>query len=312
MNTYISLNKRLDTKVILETDLCLDVDDVGAIAILCDYVKTLGIKLCGISINVNGPYEAGAADALLSWFDLPPVPICVWDGEIPPCGNESRYLKYLFDSKDENRYASLNVMEPVEFYRQILSDADDQSVEIISIGFFCNLDKAFRHMPDLFARKVRSVVAMAGSFRERVDYPEFNIREMPNEARQFINAYPGELYFIGFETGDRVITDLSDWNPDTANLIYESYRLFTNGSLCRPSWDPVAVDFAVNGTNERYGLSESGKVTVLESSVCDFQPKKSGKHYYVLFHQTHEEIGAFISGQLKEIAHDRQKSPEQE
>lgn len=309
MNAYIGLNKCLDTRVILETDLCMDVDDVGAIALLCDYVNMLGVKLCGISINVNGPYEAGAADALLSWFELPPVPICVWDGEIPPCGNESRYLKYLFDSKDENHSASLNVMEPVEFYRQILSEADDQSVEIISIGFFCNLDKAFRHMPNLFARKVRSVVAMAGSFREKVDYREFNIKQMPLEARRFVDTYPGELYFIGFETGDRVITDLSDWNPDTANLVYESYRLFSKGTLRRPSWDLVAVDFAVNGINERYKLSEGGKVTVLESSVCDFQPMENGKHYYVLFRQTHEEIGAFLSRQLKTIAHDRQKSP---
>ena len=312
MSAYIGLKESLDTRVILETDLCMDVDDVGAIALMCDYVNTLGVKLCGISINVNGPYEAGAADALLSWFDLPQIPICVWDGSIPPCGNNSKYLKYLFDSKGEDRYASIQVMNPVDFYRQILSDADDQGMEIISIGFFCNLDAAFRQMPDLFTRKVRSVVAMAGSFREKVDYREFNIKQMPLEARRFIDTYPGELYFIGFETGDRVITDLSDWNPDANNLVYESYRLFTKGSLCRPSWDLVAVDFAVNGINERYTLSESGKVTVLESAMCDFQLKENGKHYYVLFSQTHEEIGTFLSKQLKANAHDRQKCPELE
>lgn len=300
--SYLPLKDTPSTRVIFETDLCCDVDDVGALVLLCDAVKRFGINLAGISVNVNGKNSAAACSALLRRMDMPSLPICVWDGETPSSGNKSSYVDYLAGCLEPDRKEKLIVYSPVDFYREILTDSENGGVVIISVGFFCCMDTALCRLPELFCRKVRSVVAMAGTFREKPGYKEFNIRCMPEYAHHFVSEYPGEMIFIASETGDRVITDLNGCAGCDSDLIFESYRIYTGGKLTRPSWDLVTVDFAVNGVNERYSLSERGTATVTADSESFFTVHDGGRHAYVNFELTHEEIGVIITDMLKDAA----------
>lgn len=293
------LKKLPSRSVILETDLCGDVDDVGAIAILCADLKKYGNRLLGISVNVNGPKEAASTDSILSFCGMQSVPFCVWDGELLPEGNNGTYLDYLSSRLPKERYDSLKSTDPVTFYRSVLSGAEDSSVTLISIGFFCNMYKAFSAMPDLFAKKIDTAIAMAGAF-DKPGYKEYNIVRMPVYARKFIEEYPGRIVFLASEIGDRVLTDLNSRSASENNTVVEAYRIYTKGSLKRPSWDLLTVDFAFEGENEFYRLSEPGTVTVDNDSICSFTPSPDGKHARVLLNRSIDETGRYITDKLLE------------
>ena len=281
--------------VILETDFCSDVDDVGAMAILFDAASHGRIRLIGVSVNVNGPMEAAAAKVLLGHWGLQDVPVAVWNGKNGPRGAESAYVPYLAGLLKERDREVLKPLAPEAFYREVLAGEADGGVTVISIGFFCSLAAALRDDPELFERRVSRVVAMAGSFREKEGYREFNVTQMQEEAAAFIGGYRGEMIFIASETGDRVITDLNGPERFAEDPVFACYRLHTKGSMKRPSWDLVAVDWALYGEGDWYGLSESGQVTVMPDGTTPFRPSADGKHRYLLFRKSHEEIGRHIT-----------------
>ena len=45
------ISEKLDSGIILETDFCGDVDDVGALALLCSRESTHHVPILGISIT---------------------------------------------------------------------------------------------------------------------------------------------------------------------------------------------------------------------------------------------------------------------
>ncbi len=303
MKKFVPLKDVPYTKVIFETDLCKDVDDVGALALLCDAVHRYPIDLAGISVNVNGPGEAAAADMLLERFGFPQLPVCVWNGEFLNGGNDSSYVDYLSSILPEERRATLRPQEPIEFYRNLLSSAEDGGVVVISVGFFCNLNAAYQAMPELFARKVRTVVAMAGSFGEKPGYKEYNIRKMPGHAHRFLTDYPGEILCLPSEAGEKVLTDLRAWPADCKDPVYESYRIYTKEKLTRPSWDLLTVEFAIHGENDYYGLSPYGRVTVAPDSETVFEEGGNGNHAVVRLKRSFEETGEHISKELYHVCH---------
>lgn len=296
MKSFIPIKDTTETKVIFETDLCEDVDDVGALAILLDRARRKKLNLAGISINVNAPGEAAAADVLLERFGLSSLPLCVWDGEALLQGEDSPYIAYL--SKQVRREVP-KPQTPVDFYRELLSDAEDGGVVIVSVGFFCNLDAAYQAMPQLFEQKVRSVIVMAGDFNRQPPHPEYNVRKMADSARRFLNGFSGELLYLPFEAGDRVITDLRDWPAECVDPVYEAYRIHTKEKRTRPSWDPLTVDFAYWGENEYYALSPWGRVTVQDDSTTTFQEERDGNHAIVRLKRSFEETGAYISNIIR-------------
>lgn len=304
MKRFIPLKDTPKTKVIFETDLCEDVDDVGALAILLDLVRRKKLNLAGISINVNAPGEAAAADVLLARFGLSSLPVCVWDGEELLQGEDSPYISFL--SKQARREVP-KPQSPVDFYRDILSDAEDGGVTIISVGFFCNLDAAYRAMPQLFEQKVRRVIVMAGDFTREPPHAEYNVRKMADSAQRFLNGFSGEILYLPFEAGDRVITDLRDWPAGCGDPIYEAYRIHTKEKRTRPSWDPLTVDFAYWGENEYYLLSPWGRVTVQADSTTLFREEAGGNHAVVQLKRSFEETGAYISNVIRRCCEEEEE-----
>ncbi len=159
--------------------------------------------------------------------------------------------------------------------------------------------KAFSAMPDLFAKKIDTAIVMAGAF-DKPGYKEYNIVRMPVYARKFIEEYPGRIVFLASEIGDRVLTDLNSRSASENNIVVEAYRIYTKGSLKRPSWDLLTVDFAFEGENEFYRLSEPGTVTVDNDSICSFTPSPDGKHARVLLNRSIDETGRYITDKLLE------------
>ncbi|MBO7310213.1 MAG: nucleoside hydrolase [Clostridia bacterium] len=280
--------------VVFDTDMCGDVDDVGALFLLLSASKKYGFRIGGITVNVNSPNEYPAIMAMLEELKMTEIPVGVYDGENPESGNYAPYVEFL--AKHYNgEHKSITAME---IYQKVLSESCDNSVVIVSVGFFNNINRARNKNTELFDKKVRAVVAMAGRFDEE-GFPEFNIREFVRDSKEFIESFDGEIIFGGFEIGYQVMTDLRDI-ADRDSLLTKAYEIYTEGRMLRESWDPLTVDFAVNGENEYYGLSARGKVTVLNDRSTKFEQSEKGNCRYIFLKRSFEQTGAHISNAIKQ------------
>ena len=286
--------------VVLETDFCGDVDDVAALALLCGEAKRHpgSFRIGGVSCNVGSPLTAPAVKAILAAFGLQDVPVGVTDDPPPPSGNESSYLAALAASR---RGADPATASPArELYRRIFAEAADGSVDVISIGLFNTLDEVLADSPALFRRKVRAVWAMAGGFARCAGYAETNVRERPEASRRFLDAWDGPIVFVGFESGEKVITDLSGLPPKCgAHPLAEAFRRYCGPSMKRPSWDPVTVDFAIHGENECYELGEPGRVRVAPDLSTPFTPDPAGNARVLRLRAPEERVSARITAVLR-------------
>ena len=286
--------------VVLETDFCGDVDDVAALALLCGEAKRHpgSFRIGGVSCNVASPFTAPAVKAILAAFGLQDVPVGVTDDPPPPSGNESSYLAALAASR--RGADSATACSARELYRRVFAEAADGSVDVISIGFFNTLDEVLADSPALFRRKVRTVWAMAGGFARCAGYAETNVRERPEASRRFFDAWDGPIVFVGFESGEKVITDLSGLPPEcAAHPLAEAFRRYCGPSMKRPSWDPVTVDFAIHGENECYELGEPGRVRVAPDLSTPFTPDPAGNARVLRLRAPEERVSARITAVLR-------------
>lgn len=287
--------------VVLETDFCGDVDDVAALALLCGEAKRHpgSFRIGGVSCNVASPLTAPAVKAVLAAFGLQDVPVGVTDDPPPPSGNESSYLAALAASRRGADPAT--ACSARELYRRIFAEAADGSVDVISIGFFNTLDEVLAEDPALFRRKVRAVWAMAGGFARCAGYAETNVRERPEASRRFLDAWDGPIVFVGFESGEKVITDLSGLPPEcVAHPLVEAFRRYCGPSMKRPSWDPVTVDFAIHGENDCYEFGEPGRVRVAPDLSTPFTPDPAGNARVLRLRAPEEVVSERITALLRE------------
>ena len=294
---------RTGATVILETDFCGVVDDVAALALLCGEAKRHpgSFRIGGVSCNVASRFTAPAVKAVLAAFGLQDVPVGVTDDPPPPSGNESSYLAALTASwRGADPATACNARE---LYRRVFAEAADGSVDVISIGFFNTLDEVLADSPALFRRKVRAVWAMAGGFARCAGYAETNVRERPEASRRFLDAWDGPIVFVGFENGEKVITDLSGLPPEcAAHPLAEAFRRYCGPSMKRPSWDPVTVDFAVHGENDCYELGEPGRVRVAPDLSTPFASDPAGNARVLRLRAPEDAVSARITSLLRRAA----------
>lgn len=168
----------------------------------------------------------------------------------------------------------------VELYRKLLGEADDDSVTIVSIGFLDNLSLLLNSGPDSFSplsgrqlisRKVAELVVMGGRYPEGrswnffgsdPDSPHHNggngLGLGPKGTANVINNWPtpqkdgwkGRVVYVGDEVGGNVLTGakLVKEGPE-GDPVGRAYKYYAYGEA-RPSWDPVAVLYAIDGLGE--------------------------------------------------------------
>ncbi len=299
---YHPLRFAPDHSVVLETDICDDVDDVGALALLLAESRRHGFGLSGININCPVPVSAAAVAAILRSRGFDGVPIgqsAVKDDQT------SSYLPSVAALLPDEARAKLSPKPSRQFYKEILEVSADHSLTIISIGFLQVLDQVWREDPSLFERKVDTVLVMGGSFLFEPGYREFNVARCHRaEAGDFLNNYPGPVVFVGFELGYDIFTDLSPKacrEDDPVVAAYRAYSTKAEGTATcrRNSWDPVTVDFAVHGEGARYRLSPSIRLQLVDG-VCHFHEDPCANRAFVIPNQDSETIGNYLSRRILE------------
>lgn len=305
-------------KVILDTDIGPDCDDVAALAMLNLYQKQGKVKILGIAHCTSNPYGAGTIDAVCRYYGHKDIPVSTYPGRGFLDSEEAKKYNRYMTTHLENRYQTSQPEDAAAMYRRILSEEEDKSVEVIAIGPLNNLSdllssSADQYSPlsgeELVRQKVSRLVIMGGIFHspypgieEEVaekhgapidDYREFNIKCDVRAAQKVATFWPTKKIYLGFEaglveTGHLLASCVPEDHP-----VRLAYQLYTKHGI-RESWDLLTVEYAVESDCPHYRLSEEGSI-LFDHEGRTLYRAGEGIDQYVIWNQDKEIIAAYIN-----------------
>ena len=252
-------------KVIFETDMCLDVDDVGALAVIHALANNREAELLAVCFNEVHPFGASAIDAINTWYGRGDIPVGIYKKPL----FEPDYSPYLEPvSKFPNDLDSNSALSALEVYQDVLAKQPDSSVTIISVGFLNNLSDLLRKNPDLIAKKVKELVIMGGTNNDGFNLVRHNL---VSESENVIKNWPTPIVFSG--PGSNILTGLGLKESPAENPVRQGYYKFFHNNFCgRPSWDQVAVLYAVRGLSDYFSMNDTGTGSLINGFKWRMKP----------------------------------------
>ena len=240
-------------KIIFETDMCTDVDDVGALAVLHALADNGEAEILAISYNEVHPSGAGTICAINTWYNRGDIPIGIYKGNLAS-PDESSYLDGIAANFPHD-LPTVPTPSSLDLYLQVLSEQPDNSVTIISVGFLNNLYDLLKANPNLVAQKVTELVVMA----EVVDDPFNTVRhDLIDKSEYVIRNWPTPLVIS--QHGESVYTGAKLAETPDENPVREAYYRRFNGQYKeRSSWDQIAVLYGVRGLSNYFTEVTDGK-----------------------------------------------------
>jgi inosine-uridine nucleoside N-ribohydrolase len=276
--------------VIFDTDMATDYDDVGAITILHYFADHGKASILATIASSKHPRVAAVLNVLNTYFKKPGIPIGVPTGEASDKPDWQKWSDTLVAKYPHNITSNDQVMDAVKLYRKILAKQPDNSVTIITVGFFTNIANLLKSGADEYSpltgqqlvdKKVLKLVSMGGKYPSG---SEFNINDDPASSIYVFMHWSKPVIFSGFEIGSQIHTGIPlIRNQEIINSpVRDAFRISipqakedANG---RMSWDETAVFVAVNGPEPYYKLTP-GKIQIAEDGSNTWTTP--GNHYYL-------------------------------
>lgn len=285
------LSSAAPVKLIFDTDMGNDVDDMMALAMIHNLQKRGACELLAVTITKDHPQAAAFVDAVNTLYGYPDTPIgVVRDGAAKEAGkfnlladekNADGSLRYSHDLK-----SGADAPEAVGLIKDILAKQPDGSVVIAQVGFFTNLSRLLDSPggKELIAKKVKFLSIMAGAFQTvqwDTRHLEYNVKLDVPAAQKLAKEWPTPIVWSGYEIGvaaafPHVVIE-EDLNYIPHHPLKEAYYLYNPPPHDRPTWDPTAVLYAVLPERGYFDLSPPGNVTVENDSATLFRAGKGGK-----------------------------------
>ena len=271
-------------RIILETDMTFDVDDVGALAVLHALADDGRAKILAVNYNEVHRSGAGAINAINTWYGRGNIPVGVYGGELSD-PDSSRYLDHV--AAFPRRLTADSALDALDVYRRVLNDQPDASVTIVSVGFLNNLADLLRAEADLVASKVEKLVVMGGRHNDGFNLVRHGLVDTTQEA---IENWPTPLAISDYGGRVRTGATLADTSAD--NPVREAYfRWFGGRFEGRSSWDQVAVLYAVYGAGDWFEDVASGTGSLRNGYSWQL---KSGWRTYVGPKRAQDEFAGLI------------------
>jgi len=273
-------------KIILDTDIGPDCDDVGALALLHELAIDNKADILAITHCTSNPYGAGCIDAINLAYGNSNIPIGTYKKE--GFLDKEEYMKYnrYIASHYSNRYQENDkTPDAVVILRQTLSKQEDKSTIICAIGPLNNISDLLSSKPDeisrltgeeLIRQKVKRLVVMGGS----ISGIEWNFSMCKPAACHVAKNWPTPIWYSTFEIGRSIITGVNWHGMDRTHPVRKAYELYAPKG--RMSWDLAAVWIAVMGPEPYFKLSEPGILEVDENGFSQWQEKHNGNHRHIL------------------------------
>lgn len=264
-------------QLILDTDIDMDVDDVGALA-LCHSLADRGeMDLIGVVCDSASSAAAACVHVVNASRGRPDIPV----GSVYSSALAQRLdyenLRKVIPQRDNDFYnlaiaemdpkaAARPVWNSTKLYRKLLSEAEDGSVVICGIGFLTAISDLLASTPDewsklcgrsLVKKKVRKLVSMAEADAP-MGHEVCNWMIDLNAADHVLRQWPVELVVTPLGRNVWIGRTFSDDLPDT-DPVRRAYEIYMRGpNLPQKSWDLIAVYYCVRGCEglfeERRGM----------------------------------------------------------
>lgn len=282
--------------VIFDTDIGPDCDDAGAMAVLFEMAKKYDVKILGIANCTSNPYGNGAIRAISEFYGYEDIKIGQHKGyEI--LKNNDKYNKPVTKKYCKYENSAIHVEAALDLYESVLKKAEDDSVTVISVGPLTNLAEILDKNPELFNKKVNSIVAMAGKFPKG---KEFNIESDVEAAKTVFEKFKHIIVCSGFEIGSKFKTGFSAECEN--NPVCDSYKHYVGGKeppYMRESWDLTAVHYAFEGEGEYYSLSKPVNISIDYDGYLTAETDKYSKRYYLISKGRYDELSEYLNGMLE-------------
>lgn len=273
-------------RLIFDTDIGNDVDDVMALAMIHTLEARGGCRLLAVTVTKDHPKAAALVDAVNTFYGRGDVPIGVVRNGVTP--DEGRFLKLADDvvTYPHDLKSGAEAPEAVDLLRRTLAAQPDGSVTLVQVGFFTNFVRLLASPPDahsplsgreLIRKKVARLSVMAGAFQTigaDNHFLEFNVVQDVPAAQKLVKDWPTPIVWSGFEIGvaaaypHRSIERDFDYVPH--HPVKEAYYLYEPPPHDRPTWDPTATLAALLPDADYFTLSEPGRVEVADDGFTRF------------------------------------------
>lgn len=293
-------------KIIFDSDMGPDFDDIGAITILHALAAKGECEILATMASDGYPYIAPTLEVFNRYFQKPEIPIGVPGPDAPNFScpnhwNDSLVVNYLPKLKTNKDYPPAT-----EVYRKVLAAQADGSVIIVTVGFLSNLEALLKSAPDqnsslsgkeLVAKKVKKWVAMAGIFPEG---SEFNVNRHPSASEYVIKNWPTPVLFSGFEigvkimTGNKVATLGSKGSPVQWAYNYCLSNYEDRKSEKRNSWDHTAVLCAVRNPENYFYVVGNGTFVCNSDGSNSWNADKNSNHSFLVHKYPYQKIADIL------------------
>jgi len=281
-------------KIIFDTDMESDVDDVGALALLHGLAYNGEAEILGTMVCSLNPWSVPTVDAVNTYFKRPDIPI----GAVKTFGvyRKSKYAKRISEEYPHDIGSGEDAPDAVTLYREILSSSPDTSVVIVTVGYLTNLSNLLKSFPDdisalsgseLVEKKVKHLVCMGGRYPYSQDPGKWgNFKPDPHAVLDVAKHWPTLIRFTG--------------GGDFANLIEAGRPLFAFKAKSNPvsraysifleSWnrewhhsaDLIAVYIAVRGYEDFFELNTKGYNHIFEDGTLMWRLQPDNpRHQYI-------------------------------
>ncbi|MCU0983274.1 MAG: nucleoside hydrolase [Pirellulaceae bacterium] len=191
-------------RVILDTDVDQDCDDIGALFVLHGAVELGEVRLLATMGCTSSDAIAPCLDAINTWFGRPEIPVGTLKdrGFLAHTGFADELIR-----RYPHRFPSgRDYPDAVALYRRVLSKQPDGSVVVVAVGPLRNLANLLRSHPDdaspldgraLVAKKVKRLDVMGGTYPPfaNAKEAEWNFKQDPASAGLVCSTWPTPVLF---------------------------------------------------------------------------------------------------------------------
>jgi arylsulfatase len=287
-------------RVLFDTDIMGDVDDVGSVAALHALANRGEAQI--LAMGVSSKHEASplCLDALNTYFGRPGIPIGVNKG--PGFLRDTKYADKIAAEWPHKLKSAGDAPDVVALYRKVLAAQPDSSVVLISVGQLTNMSNLLKSQGgrDLIRRKIRLWVCMGAHFPQG---REANIWHDAAPAQHAVADWPGRVVFSGFEIGLSVLTGGKAATLPANSPVRRAYELY-NGAKPHKSWDQTAVLYGVRCVEQDRGLwtlSSPGVCLIDEKGANTWRDDPNGRHQYLIRRMAPAQIAGLIEELMLEV-----------
>ena len=227
----MSTDKTKPVPLIFDTDMDLDCDDAGALAVLHALMDLGEAEILGIVVDVPVEVSARCVMTINDYYNRIDIPVGLLEDDTFETGpkyelyrktrkwmvnHRKNYTKAVVEQFSNDSIKNQKIWEAVSLYRHILSEAEDNSIVIIAVGLLSALRNLLESKSDgisqlngkeLVKKKVKKLITMGiGKYPE--SNAEFNWRMDWESAQLVIQNWPTPLvvqsYGTEFLTGNKL------------------------------------------------------------------------------------------------------------